>query len=153
MPQQTTVKETNGRRPLVGPNLASGPTFAPISRIFYLCLIPPNHKASPVMDHFDRGRYITVYTTLAEILERDRPRDPEQQHLSHVLGDLARRVFVGSDHIPPDELLEETARMLRSSDLHQVQAMAQRLRAHARHLSDLDVGAHGKTTEPRDTET
>ena len=105
------------------------------------------------MDHFDRERYITVYTTLAEILERDRPRDPEQHHFSHVLGDLTRRIFIGSDHIPPDDLLEETARMLRSSDLHQVQAMAQRLRAHAQHLSDVDAGAQREAHEPGDAES
>jgi len=90
------------------------------------------------MDHFDRDRYITVYKMLAEILERDRPQDPEQHHLSHVLGDLARRVFVSSEFFPPDELLEQTGRMLRSSDHRQVHAMAQRLRDHAHHLSELD---------------
>ncbi len=90
------------------------------------------------MDHFDRERYITVYKMLAEILERDRPRDPEGHHLSHVLGDLARRVFVGSEYFPPDELLEETAHVLRSSDRREVQAMARRLHDHARHLADMD---------------
>ena len=90
------------------------------------------------MDHFDRERYITVYKMLAEILERDRPNDPEEHHFSHVLGDLARRVFVGSEYLPPDELLEETAEILRSSDRRQVQAMARRLRDHTRHLAALD---------------
>lgn len=90
------------------------------------------------MDHFDRQRYITVYKMLAEILERDRPIDSEQHHLSYVLGDLARRVFVGSEFLPPDELLEETASMLRSNDRRQVQAMARRLREHTRHLVALD---------------
>jgi len=90
------------------------------------------------MDHFDRQRYITVYTTLAEILERERPSDEESHHLSHVLGDLARRVFVGTEHLPPDELLEETAKTLRSNDHGHVEAMARRLRDHARHLTALD---------------
>lgn len=90
------------------------------------------------MDHFDRERYVTVYKMLAEILERDRPSDPEAHHLPHVLGDLTRRVFVGSQFLPPDELLEEAAEMLRSSDRRQVQAMARRLRDHVRHLSHLD---------------
>lgn len=90
------------------------------------------------MDHFDRERYISIYKMLSEILERDRPQDPEERHLSHVLGDLARRVFVDSGHLPPDELLEETARLLRSGNRRQLQAMARRLRDHAQHISELD---------------
>ena len=91
------------------------------------------------MDHFDRERYISIYKMLAEILERDRPQDPEEHHLSYVLGDLARRIFVESNFLPPDELLEETARLLRTGDREQLRAMSRRLHDHAQHLADLDV--------------
>jgi hypothetical protein len=90
------------------------------------------------MDHFDRQRYISIYQQLAEILGRERPRDPEQHHLSYVLGDLAGRIFVGSDYLPPDDLLEETARAIRSGDQRQAEGMARRLREHAQHLTDLE---------------
>jgi hypothetical protein len=90
--------------------------------------------------HFDRERYIAIYKMLAEILERDRPRDPQEHHLSFVLGDLARRIFVESNYLPPDELLEKTARLLGSGDREQLKAMAQRLHDHAQHLADLDFG-------------
>jgi hypothetical protein len=90
------------------------------------------------MDHFDRERYIVIYKMLAEILERDRPRDPQEGHLSFILGDLTRRIFVESNYLPPDELLEETARLLRSGNHKQLQAMAKRLHDHAQHMADLD---------------
>lgn len=101
-------------------------------------LRPNRDKASPAMDHFDCERYISIYKMLAEILERDRPPGSEEHHLSYTLGDLARRVFVDSTYLPPDELLEETARALRSSDRRQLRAMAHRLRDHAHHLGNLD---------------
>ena len=66
------------------------------------------------MDHFDRERYITVYGTLAEVLERERQADSQENHLSFILGGLARRIFVDAGYLPPDELLEETAQVLRS---------------------------------------
>ena len=90
------------------------------------------------MDQFDRERYASIYNMLAEIIERDRPSEPEEHQLSYVLGNLARRIFVDSGYLPPDELLEETARLLRSDDRPQLRTMARRLREHAQHLADLD---------------
>ena len=90
------------------------------------------------MDHFDRDRYITIYNCLAEILERERPSDPPENHLSFVLGDLTRRIFIETPFLPPDEILEESGRALRATDRVQVEAMARRLREHAEHLSELD---------------
>lgn len=89
------------------------------------------------MDRFDCDRYATAYRTLAEILERDRVADREEHHLSYVLGDLTRRIFVGSQYLPPDELLEEVAHVLRSGEPEHLEKMAKRLRDHARHLDEL----------------
>jgi hypothetical protein len=89
------------------------------------------------MDQFDRERYASVYRTLAEILDRDRSAEHEEHHLSYVLGDLTRRIFVGSQYLPPDELLEEVAHLLRTAEPEHLQGMAQRLRDHAQHLEEL----------------
>ncbi|MEQ8787838.1 MAG: hypothetical protein RIC55_16150 [Pirellulaceae bacterium] len=89
------------------------------------------------MDNFDRERYSSVYRTLAEILDRDRPDDRIENHLSYVLGDLARRMFAGSQFVPPDELLEEAATVLRTGKNEELHAMARRLRDHAQHLDDV----------------
>jgi hypothetical protein len=89
------------------------------------------------MDNYDSRRYASVYNTLAEILERERPADREESHLSYVLGDLARRVFVGTQFLPPDELLEEVVEALRTGKPEHLQGMAQQLRDHARHLDEL----------------
>jgi hypothetical protein len=89
------------------------------------------------MDRFDSDRYSSVYRMLAEILERDRPADRVENHLSYVLGDLARRVFAGSRFVPPDELLEEVATVLRTGKNEELHAMAHRLRDHAQHLQDI----------------
>ncbi len=89
------------------------------------------------MDQFDRERFASVYRTLAEILERERHVDRMEDHLSFVLGDLARRVFVGAKFLPPDDLLEEVAELLRSGKPEQLQQMGNRLREHAQHLDDV----------------
>ena len=89
------------------------------------------------MDSFDRQRFASVYRTLAEILERDRDADRVEDHLSFVLGDLTRRVFVGAKYLPPDELLEEVARLLRHGEPDRLHSMARRLHDHARHLDQL----------------
>ena len=97
------------------------------------------------MDHYDRERYISIYTMLAELLERERGSDPEEHHLSFILGGLTRRVFVDAGYLPPDELLEETAFLLRSGDQQQLPNMARRLREHADHLRALDSESGGET--------
>lgn len=89
------------------------------------------------MDAFDRDRYATVYRLLAEILERDRPPDSAEEHLPFILGDLARRVFVGTEFEPPDEILEQASDVIRSGDNDQRHALAHRLRSHADHLDQL----------------
>lgn len=89
------------------------------------------------MDSFDSQRYASVYRMLAEILERERSADRDESHLSYVLGDLARRVFVGTQFLPPDELLEEVTEALRAGKPEQLHGMAGRLRDHARHLDEL----------------
>ncbi len=90
------------------------------------------------MDSFDRQRFAAAYRTLAEILERQRPADPVEGHLSYILGDLARRVFVGSQFDPPDEILEQTALIVRNGSDEDRKRMARRLREHAEHLDELD---------------
>lgn len=85
------------------------------------------------MDSFDRQRFASVYRLLAEVLEHDRAAG-QTEHLSHTLGDLARRVFVGTEYDPPDELLEQAALAIRKGDAQQLQQLAQRLRRHAEHL-------------------
>ena len=89
------------------------------------------------MDRFDGERYASTYRTLAEILERDRSTEHEEHHLSYVLGDLTRRIFVGSRYLPPDELLEEVAHVLREGKPEHLEKMAKRLRDHAQHLDEL----------------
>ena len=89
------------------------------------------------MDNFDRQRYATVYRALAEILERERPADREENHFSFLLGDLTRRIFVGTKYLPPDELLEEVSDLLRTGKPEQLQGMADRLRDHALHLDEM----------------
>lgn len=89
------------------------------------------------MDQFDRQRYAAVYRALAEVLERERPAHPEENRLSYVLGDLARRVFVGDQYLPPDELLEEAVHLIRASEPADLRGMAQRLRDHAEHLDEI----------------
>ncbi len=89
------------------------------------------------MDSFDRQCYSSVYRTLADVLERDRPADREENHLSYVLGDLARRVFVDTGYLPPDELLEEVVQSIRTGEPQDLKALALRLRDHAEHLDEL----------------
>ena len=89
------------------------------------------------MDNFDRERYASVYRALAAVIERDRPTDREECHLSYVLGDLARRIFVGGQYMPPDELLEEVAQLIRTGKPKELKAMAHQLREHANHLDEL----------------
>lgn len=91
------------------------------------------------MDTFDRDRFASVYRLLAEILERERPADATEEHLSFVLGDLARRVFVGTEFVPPDEILEQTSVVIRSGDNDERHALACRLRSHAEHLDKLQT--------------
>ena len=89
------------------------------------------------MDHFDGKRYAAAYRALAEILERDRSAEHEEHHLSYALGDLTRRIFVGSKYLPPDEILEEVAQVLRTGEPEHLDKMAKRLRDHAQHLDEL----------------
>ena len=89
------------------------------------------------MDRFDSQRYASIYRTLAEVLERERPADREENRLSYVLGDLTRRIFVGTQYVPPDELLEEVVHLIRTGQQSDVKSMAQRLRDHADHLDDI----------------
>ena len=99
------------------------------------------------MDDFDSQRFSSVYRSLAEILERDRDDDRAENHLSYVLGDLTRRIFVGARYLPPDELLEEVAGLLRSGNRDQSLRLAQRLRDHAQHLDDLGADSVDESDE------
>ena len=94
------------------------------------------------MDQFDRQQYAAAYRTLAEILDRDRSADDQEHQLAYVLGDITRRIFVGSQFLPPDELLEEVAQVLRVAEPNQLHEMARRLRDHAEHLDELTDNEH-----------
>ena len=87
------------------------------------------------MDQSDAKAYSQVFGLLAEVLERPRP-DDDERGVSFALGDLARRVFVGSKYDPPDELLEQVAHAIRSGEETERQNVAERLREHAAHLSE-----------------
>ncbi len=89
------------------------------------------------MDSIDRQHYAAAYRELAEVLGRERPADRPENHLSYALGELTARIFVGSDFLPPDELLSQIVETLRSGDDTQQQALAARLRDHAQHLESL----------------
>ncbi len=92
------------------------------------------------MDSTDRHHYAAAYRALAEILARERPADRPENHLSYSLGDLAARIFVGTEFLPPDELLEQVTEVLRSGDQSRQHALAKRLQDHARHLDDFVNG-------------
>ncbi len=98
-----------------------------------------DYRVEVLMDNFDRDRYASAYRLLAEILERNRPADPVEGHMSYILGDLTRRVFVGSQFDPPDEILEQTAQVMRSGSDEARKKMADRLRRHAIHLDELNA--------------
>lgn len=88
------------------------------------------------MDNFDRQHFATVYRSLAQILERDRSGSMED-HLSFVLGNLTRRIFLGTKFLPPDELLEDVVHLLRTGHPDQLHHMAEKLNDHAQHLEEL----------------
>ncbi len=88
------------------------------------------------MDKVDRDKFSEVYRLLAEVLQRERT-DRVESHMPFILGDLTRRIFVGTQFDPPDEVLEMTAEVLRTGDEKQRKSMAQRLRDHAEHLDEL----------------
>ena len=87
------------------------------------------------MDQYDCEQYAKAYRLLADILERE--RSAGEQHVSFMLGDLARRVFVETPFAPPDEILEETSHVIRSGDTDTRANAARRLREHADHLDHL----------------
>ncbi len=89
------------------------------------------------MDQFDRQHYASVYRTLAEIFERERPAHRDENDLSYVLGHLTRRVFIGTHYLPPDELLEEVVKALRTFNSEHFESLARRLREHAKHLDEI----------------
>ncbi len=93
------------------------------------------------MEPLDRERFAATYRLLAEILEHERPADAVEDHPSFILGDLTRRIFVGTEFDPPDEILEMTAAALRAGDQKQREATATRLRSHADHLDELSDAA------------
>jgi len=86
------------------------------------------------MDKFDAEKYAAVYSLLAEVLERERPAENDRG-MSFALGDIARRVFVGTKFDPPDELLEEVAHAIRSGEEAERTRLSTRLREHAEHLT------------------
>ncbi len=94
------------------------------------------------MDKHDCELYARVYRLLADILTRERPAD--EQHLSFILGDSARRVFVGTEFTAPDDILEETSHVIRAGDHASRQEAARRLREHAAHLRGI-----GRPPTPR----
>jgi len=89
------------------------------------------------MDKIDRDRFADAYRILADVLQRERSGDSVEGHIPFILGDLTRRVFVGTQFDPPDEVLERTAEILRSGNEKQRKSMAQRLRDHADYLDQL----------------
>lgn len=89
------------------------------------------------MDKFDRERFADAYRALADVFERDRPHDNTEDQLPYLLGDLMKRIFVGSQYDPPDEILEASAVTMRSGSDKERHAMAERLRRHADHLDEL----------------
>lgn len=95
------------------------------------------------MDNFDRQHFASAYRSLAQILERDRKVDRIEGHLSYVLGNLARRIFVSTKHLPPDEMLEEVVKLLRSGEPDQLRRVAQQLYAQAQHLEELSDESPG----------
>ena len=92
-----------------------------------------------MIDKFDSERFAAAYRILAEILDRDRPADQESNHLSFVIGELTRRVFVGTRFDPPDEVLEQVGQVLRSGNVGQWHQMAQKLLEHADHFDELSA--------------
>ncbi len=89
------------------------------------------------MDSTDRQHYATAYRALAEVLGRPRLADRPENHLSYALGDLAGRIFLGADHLPPDELLAQVVEAIRSGELADQQSVAERLREHAKLLESI----------------
>jgi hypothetical protein len=87
------------------------------------------------MDAIDRQHLAEAYLALAEVLGRVRPKDRPENHLSYALGDLAGRIFVGADHLPPEELLERVSAALRSGEQEEQHTLAEHLREHARLLT------------------
>ena len=87
------------------------------------------------MDQPDCEQYAKVYRLLADILVREPPA--EEHHMSFILGDVARRVFIGTPFDPSDEILEETSQVIRTGDAERRDRAAHRLREHADHLDDL----------------
>jgi hypothetical protein len=87
------------------------------------------------MDAFDRQHLAKAYLALAEVLGPERPKDRPESHLSYALGDLAGRIFVGADHLPPEELLERAAAALRLGEQDEQHKLAEHLREHARMLA------------------
>ena len=88
------------------------------------------------MDQTDAQKYAAIYRLMAEIFERERPARPQERHMSFVLGDLARRVFVGTQFDPPDEIFEAAAEITRTGDAAQREQIVHRLREHAKHLDE-----------------
>lgn len=89
------------------------------------------------MDSTDRQHFAAAYRALAEVLGRPRPADRPEKHLSYALGDLTGRIFLGAEHLPPDELLAQVVEALRSGDAAAQQALAERLREHAHLLGSI----------------
>lgn len=87
-------------------------------------------------DLFDRQHFAAAYRLLAEVFERKRPEGRTEDHLSFILGDLTRRLFVGTHFVPPDEIFEQVAQVLRKGDPQEGKQLAQRLREHASHLEE-----------------
>jgi aspartate oxidase len=86
------------------------------------------------MDALDRQHLAAAYLALAEVLGRERPQNRPENHLSYALGDLAGRIFVGANHLPPEELLERVAAALRAGEQEEQHKLAEHLREHARML-------------------
>lgn len=86
------------------------------------------------MDKYDAEKYAAVYDLLADVLERKR-QNKDGHGMSFALGDLARRVFVGTKYDPPDELLEEVVHAIRNGQEAERIGLAARLREHSEHLT------------------
>lgn len=89
------------------------------------------------MDNHDKEKFAAIYRMLADVLDRPREVDIPEAHASYMLGDLMRRLFVGTRFEPPDDLLENAANVLRTGDTSRRRTMADHLREHAAHMDEL----------------
>jgi hypothetical protein len=90
-----------------------------------------------MMDQPNIQAFAHIYRLLVQVLQRESTGDGPEQHVSYRMGDLTGRVLLGTKHVPPDELLEAAARILRSGTPEERHRFAARLEEQARYLDQL----------------